>query len=201
MIKSGGNPFLRNKEGASVNSLIDNLTEDQADVREQLKEAIKNFFEEQKRIGEEGGHRESAVHAAARNKNLKLLKRYKLLQASFDSYNYQGQKPVEVAHLEVAIFLMQHTHGFFQEEENNICESYLTTYSQDPKLREKCLAFLRGQPTDSMDALKVKYPRVFESYENAGSLEAGGIQAEMIPMMSSQNWFIVTKSYTPNAWK
>ena len=171
MIQNGGNPFVRNKEGESVNLLLESLTEEQAGIKEQLKEAIKNFEE-----NFPCGDQESFVHCAARNNQLKLLKRYKFLQASFDSYNNKRQKPVEIAmesgQLEVAIYLMENTFGFFLTEEQNTYEPCLTTYSQEPNLRDKCREFLSNQAEESLADLRDKYPLVFETLEDVGHLEA-----------------------------
>ena len=171
MIQNGGNPFIRNKKGESVITLLESLTEEQAQIKEQLQEAIKNFEEKYPSTDQESG-----VHSAARKNQLKKLKRYKLFSASFDPYNNKRQKPVEVAmecgHLEVALFLMENTDGLFPREEWKTYNSFLPTYSQDLNLRRKCVEFLANQAPESLNALKEKYPRVFKIYEDVGVSEA-----------------------------
>ena len=171
MIQNGGNPFIRNKKGESVITLLESLTEEQAQIKEQLQEAIKNFEEKYPSTDQESG-----VHSAARKNQLKKLKRYKLFSASFDPYNNKRQKPVEVAmecgHLEVALFLMENTDGFFPRDEWKTFAPFLSTYSQDPNLRNKCLKFLANQTPEALDALKDKYPLVFKNLDDDGVLEA-----------------------------
>ena len=178
MIQNGGNPFIRNKAGESINKQLESLTGEQADIKEQLQEAIRSF-DEKYPIKDE----ESVVHCAARNNQLKKLRTYKFFCASFDSYNNKRQKPVEVAiecgHLEVAVFLMENSDVFFPRQEWKTYESFLTTYSQNPNLRKKCLMFLANQSSESLEALKDKYPSVLENLEGVGVSEAENGELEV----------------------
>ena len=153
--------------------MLNTLTEEEAGIKEQLQEAINSFND-----SFPSKSQESVVHSAARNNQLKLLKRFKFFNASFDSYNNKRQKPVEVVmecgHLEVALYLMENTCGFYPCE-NHYSEIYLTTYSHEPNLRKKCYEFPSNQPTESINALKENYSHVFKILEDLGHLEAEDI--------------------------
>ncbi len=56
----------------------------------------------------------------ARRNHVGLLKAYKFLNASFDSFNYKRKKPVEVAmekgHLEATLYLMENMEDVFGDQ-------------------------------------------------------------------------------------
>ena len=148
MIQHGGNPFVRNKAGQSIESMLESLSPDQSSIKKLLLSEIENF-----KLKFPPQDQESLVHSAARNNRLKLLKVYRLLNASLDSFNYKRQKPLEVAmesgHLESSLYLMQSMPGIFQDQD----------------IGQECFKFLREQASSSAFSapLALNYIQVIQS--------------------------------------
>ena len=91
MLKMGGNPFVKNNNGQSIEFLIGlkkHCSEEFLEIEKMIKEAKQNIPEETN---------ESLVHKAVRENDLKKLKLYHKFGALLSSYNSKGQTPKDVA--------------------------------------------------------------------------------------------------------
>ena len=91
MLKMGGNPFVKNMHGESIEFLIGlkkHCSEDFLEIDKMIEEAKQNMPEETN---------ESLVHKAVRENDLKKLKLYHKFGALLSWYNLKGQTPKDVA--------------------------------------------------------------------------------------------------------
>ena len=94
MLDNGGNPFLKNKSGETIEGLLKTNPTQQSQstiVQEILNEA------EQLKQRTTMETNESLVHSAVRKKDLKILKLYSKLGASLQTLNLKDQTPRELA--------------------------------------------------------------------------------------------------------
>ena len=92
MIQMGGNPFISNKMGDSIESLVGSLCREEEDIKNQILAEINAF-----KTSFPPSEKEGLVHSAVRQNNLKLAKVLQMLGASFDSYNNKRERPLDIA--------------------------------------------------------------------------------------------------------
>ena len=92
MIDKGGNPFLKNRNGQNVESLLRGNPNSASPIVDEILAIIE-------RLKQQTPHEtnESLVHAAVRKNSLKRLKLFYNLGASLESFNLTGQTPRDVA--------------------------------------------------------------------------------------------------------
>ena len=94
MLNKGGNPFVLNRQGESVSSLID--SQSPVEGEEEIIDQIKSKIEALKKIQVLDSN-ESPTHRVVRQNKVCKLKLFKILGASLNSFNLKGQTPRDVA--------------------------------------------------------------------------------------------------------
>ena len=92
MLDNGGNPFLRNKSGQTVEGLLKTNSTQQSTIVQKIIDVIDQL---KQRTPVETN--ESLVHSAVRNKDLKLLKLCYKRGASLQTFNLKDQTPRDLA--------------------------------------------------------------------------------------------------------
>ena len=92
MLDNGGNPFLRNKSGQTVEGLLKTNSTQQSTIVQKIIDVIDQL---KQRTPVETN--ESLVHSAVRNKDLKLLNLCYKLGASLQTFNLKDQTPRDLA--------------------------------------------------------------------------------------------------------
>ena len=92
MLDKGGNPFLRNNQGQTVESILRSTTDQDSRLVEEI---FNNIDLLKRRTPQETN--ESLVHSAVRRNNFKKLRFYHRLGASLDTYNLKGKTPRDLA--------------------------------------------------------------------------------------------------------
>ena len=92
MLDNGGNPFLRNKSGQTVEGLLKTNSTQQSTIVQKIIDVIDQL---KQRTPVETN--ESLVHSSVRNKDLKLLKLCYKLGASLQTFNLKDQTPRDLA--------------------------------------------------------------------------------------------------------
>ena len=107
MIMEGGNPFVEDEEGQSIEMLVQGMSDDN-EFKSRLIESIEIFFERHPRRDKEG-----LVHSAVRQNNLLKVKILKFLNGRFDTFNNFKQLPIDIAmennSLEMFLYLLSET--------------------------------------------------------------------------------------------
>ena len=148
LIIKGGNPFVENKEGQTIEMLVQGLGDDNK-FKAKLIRNIEIFYERHQR-----NPKESLIHSAVRQNSLGKVKILKFFGGRFDTFNHFKQVPVEIAvengHLEMFLFLFSITGNFNGKD----------------KVTQKCRQFLADQiERKSFTAYLVnKYKPVLEKF-------------------------------------
>ena len=153
MLNHGGNPFVKNKEGKSVASMMERFSFSEGKTIEEnsirmgiatdshssntdaavstvqkcqnskIIQEINMKIEEMKTVENVSKeNNESLLHRAVRQNNLKRVKLYQKLGASFHSFNQNGQTPEELAnelsHTEILSFLKEKNKNLVSQDLN-----------------------------------------------------------------------------------
>jgi hypothetical protein len=89
LLQNGGDPFLKNKNGDSIESYLQNR-EDLQNLRELVDQARVSKNSEDK--GEN-----KFIHKAVENGNMQWLQFYAFFGGNFKSFNKQGERPLDIA--------------------------------------------------------------------------------------------------------
>jgi len=81
-----------NRCGKSIASMVESSTDDYNGNMQKIRAEIEAF-----KINFPVSDEESWVHSAVRKKQVKLVKLYRKLGASFDAYNYKRERPLDIA--------------------------------------------------------------------------------------------------------
>jgi ankyrin repeat protein len=102
MLSKGGNPFIKNKQGETAEDLLEsakkNLLRMRSDAKQQDADRVNEILSqmgEMKKDHQETN--ESRVHIAARANNLRKIQFYHKIGAPLESYNLNGETPLELA--------------------------------------------------------------------------------------------------------
>jgi hypothetical protein len=145
MLENGGNPFLGNKKGETIEHYVQNS---ESEIRLKFDNTIRGLKEHPWK------RKESLVHKAVRGNSLIGLSILKMIFASLESHNSEREKPIEIAianeNLEMSLFIMKNTKNVFE----------------DVSLDKKCNDFLYNQITSNHvnPSLIQKYKTVWESF-------------------------------------
>ena len=114
MLENGGDPFIKNMKGESIESIL-NDTEDHEDLKLLIDTARKNLSLKTTGIA-------SPIHNAIKEGNISWLKIYKMLGANFCSFNDKGERPIETAinldhaNVDIVLFVLNQSQTLLEEE-------------------------------------------------------------------------------------
>ncbi len=113
MLQNGGDPFLRNKKGESIETYL----KDREDLQH-----LKTLLE-QARIRKNSDTKEGAnfIHKAVEEGSLTWLKIYSILGGNFYSFNQKGDRPLDVAlnphaNTEVMLYVLNQSQRLFDDQ-------------------------------------------------------------------------------------